>query len=85
MAGALGTVATLAKETVIRWTEDKCSTLAAALAYYSLFSLAPLVLIAVAVAGLVFGHQAAQGELYTQLAGLSATRGARRCRASSPT
>jgi membrane protein len=70
MAGALGTVAALAKETVVRWTEDKASALAAALAYYSLFSLAPLVLIAVAVAGLVFGQQAAEGQLYTQLAGL---------------
>jgi membrane protein len=70
MAGALGQVATLGKETVVRWTEDKASALAAALAYYSLFSLAPLVLIAVAVAGLVFGQQAAEGELYTQLAGL---------------
>jgi membrane protein len=70
MAGALGQVATLGKETVVRWTEDKASALAAALAYYSLFSLAPLVLIAVAVAGLVFGQQAAEGQLYTQLAGL---------------
>ncbi|HET9155744.1 MAG TPA: YihY/virulence factor BrkB family protein [Myxococcaceae bacterium] len=70
MAGALGTVTTLVKETVTRWTEDKASALAAALAYYSLFSLAPLVLIAVAVAGLVFGHQAAEGELYSQVAGL---------------
>jgi len=70
MAGALGKVATLLKETGVRWTEDKASALAAALAYYSLFSLAPLVLIAVAVAGLVFGQQAAEGQLYSQLAGL---------------
>ena len=77
MAGALGTVTTLAKETVTRWTEDKCTTLSAALAYYSLFSLAPLVLIAVAVAGLVFGQQAAEGQLYTQLAGLIGDAGAK--------
>jgi membrane protein len=77
MAGALGTATTLAKETVTRWTEDKASALAAALAYYSLFSLAPLVLIAVAVAGLVFGHQAAEGQLYTQLAGLIGDAGAK--------
>lgn len=70
MAGALGKVATLGKETVVRWTEDKASALAAALAYYALFSIAPLVLIAVAVAGLVFGQQAAEGQLYSQLAGL---------------
>ena len=77
MAGALGTATTLAKETVTRWTEDKASALAAALAYYSLFSLAPLVLIAVAVAGLVFGQQAAEGQLYTQLAGLIGDGGAK--------
>jgi membrane protein len=77
MAGALGTVTTLAKETVTRWTEDKASALAAALAYYSLFSLAPLVLIAVAVAGLVFGEQAAEGQLYSQLSGLIGDPGAR--------
>ncbi|MGZ6097985.1 MAG: YihY/virulence factor BrkB family protein [Myxococcaceae bacterium] len=70
MAGALGEIVTLGKETLVRWTEDKASALAAALAYYSLFSLAPLVLIAVAVAGLVFGQQAAEGQLYAQLAGL---------------
>ena len=76
MAGALGTVTALAKETVTRWTEDKASTMAAALAYYSLFSLAPLVLIAVAVAGLAFGQQAAAGELYAQLAGIIGDTGA---------
>jgi len=68
MAGAVGELVTLGKETVTRWTEDKASTMAAALAYYALFSLAPLVLIAVAVAGLVFGRQAAEGELYSQIA-----------------
>ena len=77
MAGALGTVTTLAKETVVRWSEDKASGLAAALAYYSLFSLAPLVLIAVAVAGLVFGPQAAEGQLYAELAGLIGDAGAK--------
>lgn len=77
MASALGTVTTLAKETVTRWTEDKASALAAALAYYALFSLAPLVLITVAVAGLVFGQQAAQGQLYAQLSGLIGDAGAK--------
>jgi membrane protein len=70
MAGALGTVVALVKETAIRWIDDKASALSAALAYYSLFSLAPLILITVAVAGFVFGQQAAEGQLYTQLAGL---------------
>jgi membrane protein len=68
MASRLGTVVALARETVTRWSQDKASTLAAALAFYALFSLAPLVLIAVTVAGLVFGHRAAEGQLYAQLA-----------------
>ena len=69
MAAALRKLVTLVKETVTRWSEDRASTLAAALAYYAIFSLAPLLLIAVAVAGLVFGRRAAEGELYAQLAG----------------
>jgi membrane protein len=77
MADALRRTVSLLKETVTRWTEDKASALAAALAYYALFSLAPLVLIAVAVAGLVFGQRAAEGELYSQLAGLMGESGAR--------
>ena len=77
MADALRSTVSLLKETVTRWTEDKASSLAAALAYYALFSLAPLVLIAVAVAGLVFGQRAAEGELYSQLAGLMGESGAR--------
>ena len=70
MQRALGAVVTLVKETVTRWTEDKASALAAALAYYALFSIAPLILVVVAVAGLVFGREAAQGQLYEQIAGL---------------
>lgn len=77
MADALRMTVSLLKETVTRWTEDKAGALAAALAYYALFSLAPLVLIAVAVAGLVFGQRAAEGELYSQLAGLMGESGAR--------
>lgn len=65
-----GTVVTLAKETVVRWIEDKASALAAALSYYALFSLAPLLLIAIAVAGLIFGEEAARGHVYAQMAGL---------------
>ena len=70
MAATLGELVTQARETVTRWSEDRASTLAAALAYYALFSLAPLLLLAVAVAGLVFGKRAAEGQLYTQLAGV---------------
>lgn len=45
----------LLKDTVNEWTEDKCPQLGAALAYYTVFSLAPLMLVLLAVFGLIFG------------------------------
>jgi membrane protein len=48
----------------------------AALAYYTIFSLAPLLIIAVAIAGLAFGVQAAQGEITAQIGGLIGRDGA---------
>ena len=58
------------KETYREWSEDKATRLAAALAYYTAFSIAPLLLICISVAGLVFGREAAQGQVYAQLQGL---------------
>jgi membrane protein len=49
----------------------------AALAYYTLFSLAPLLLISISLAGLVFGEDAARGEILGQMAGLVGTDSAR--------
>lgn len=49
------------KDTWNDWNEDKAPRLAAALAYYTAFSLAPLLVIAIAIAGLVFGQEAARG------------------------
>ena len=60
----------LLKATYTDWSEDKASRLAAALAYYTAFSIAPLLLIAIAVAGLVFGEEAASGAVSAQLEGL---------------
>ena len=51
--------------------------MAAALAYYTIFSLAPLLIIAVAIAGLVFGMEAAQGEISGQIQGLVGRDGAK--------
>ena len=54
----------------------------AALAYYTMFSIAPLLLIVISVAGLVFGEEAARGEIFAQLARADGRRRrARRCRA----
>jgi membrane protein len=60
----------LLKDTYSDWSEDKASRLAAALAYYTAFSIAPLLLITIAVAGLVFGREAAQGRIVGQLEGV---------------
>jgi membrane protein len=49
------------------WQEDYATSMGAALAYYTLFSLAPLLLIVVSVAGLAFGQEAARGEIQVQL------------------
>ena len=51
----------MAKEVYRQWQDDEPFQLAAALAYYTVFSLAPLLLIAIAIAGLFFGREAAQG------------------------
>jgi membrane protein len=61
---------TLAKSTVSSWLDDYAPSMGAALSYYTVFSLAPLLLIVVSVAGLVFGEDAVRGELFGQLQGL---------------
>src|ERR1700704_4704378 len=48
----------------------------AALAYYTLFSLAPLLLLVIAVAGVAFGAEAARGQIVAQLGGLIGEEGA---------
>lgn len=57
----------LLKETFASWNEDKAPRLAAALAYYTVFSLAPLVLLCIAIAGFFLGEQAASGQIATQI------------------
>lgn len=66
----------LLKETIKEWNEDKVPLYAAALAYYTVFSLAPLLLIAIAIAGAVFGEEAARGQLVSQIQGLVGQEGA---------
>jgi len=58
------------------WSEDKVPRLGAALAFYSVLSIAPLLLIAIAVAALVFGEQAASGQLVSQIEGMVGKEGA---------
>ena len=70
------TIFELLKETFTEWQQDKASRLAAALAYYTIFSLSPLLVIAVAIAGAVFGEEAAKGQIVGQIEGLVGTEGA---------
>jgi len=58
------------KEAFRDWNEDNAPRLGAALSYYTIFSIAPLLLISIGVAGLVFGAEAAQGRVVAQIQGL---------------
>ncbi|MEX2223457.1 MAG: YihY/virulence factor BrkB family protein [Candidatus Rokuibacteriota bacterium] len=70
------TVWGLIRRSVSKWNEDDCLQLGAALAYYTVFSLAPILVIVIAVAGAVFGQAAAQGEIVGQIRGLVGEEGA---------
>src|SRR6185436_8680910 len=58
------------KESAAGWSVDRVASMGAALAYYTAFSLAPLLLIAVAVAGLFYGRDVAQAAIVSQLQAL---------------
>ena len=64
------------KAAVKAWVDDYAQSMGAALSYYTLFSLAPLLIIVIAVAGMVFGQEAAQGQIVTQLRGIMGEEGA---------
>ena len=67
----------LLRQTAQSWLDNDAPSMGAALAYYTLFSLAPLMLIVVSVGGMVFGADAARGEVQAQLASLMGAGGAR--------
>ncbi len=58
------------------WLDHDATRLAAAVAFYSILSLAPLLMLAVSIAGLVFGEEAARGELVGQMKGMVGEEGA---------
>ena len=66
----------LLRNSFIEWLEDKAPRLGAALAYYTAFSLSPLLVIVIAIAGLVFGQEAAEGQIIAQMQGLIGHDGA---------
>lgn len=57
----------LLKDSFAAWKDDNASRLAAALSYYTVFSIAPLLVIVISVAGLVLGEEAVRGEIVTQI------------------
>jgi membrane protein len=61
----------LLKQAASDWVDDGAMRLSSSLAYYAIFSLAPLLVIVVSIAGLVFGEEAARGQLAHQIAALA--------------
>ena len=66
----------LCRRAVLSWVDDFAPSMGAAISYYTVFSLAPLLVIVIAVAGAVFGREAVQGEIVGQLQGLIGREGA---------
>lgn len=67
---------TLLSETLKEWNDDKAPRLAAALAFYSVLSIGPLLLIVTGIAGVAFGREAVNGYLLNELSTLIGTQGA---------
>ena len=65
----------LLKETYNDWSEDRAPRLAAALAYYAVFAIAPLLIIVIAIAGLFFGETEVRQTIVSQLGGLIGQNG----------
>ncbi|TWI44443.1 membrane protein [Pseudoduganella flava] len=61
---------------VMEWFEHRGSSKGAALAFYTLFSIAPVLVLVIAIAGFFYGKEAAQGELFAQLRGMVGAQGA---------
>ena len=64
----------LVKDTIEGFIDDNALSRGASIAYYTLFAIAPVLLIIVAIAGTVFGRDAAEGAIVDQLSGLMGTR-----------
>jgi len=66
----------LGKKAVMAWVDDFAPSMGAAISYYTVFSLAPLLVIVIAIAGALFGHEAVTGQITGQLSGLIGRDGA---------
>jgi membrane protein len=66
----------LLKAAAVHWVQDYAQSMGAALAFYTMFSIAPFLLIVISIAGLFFGRAAAHGEIFYQLQGVLGDQGA---------
>jgi membrane protein len=66
----------LTKAAASSWVDDYAQSMGAALAYYTMLSIAPFLLIVISLAGMIFGVDAARGEIAAQLQGLMGREGA---------
>src|SRR5688572_33488198 len=64
----------LTKAAASSWVDDYAQSMGAALAYYTMLSIAPFLLIVISLAGMIFGVEAARGEIAAQLQGRSEER-----------
>jgi len=69
-------IAATLKAAALNWMDDYAQSMGAALAFYTMFSIAPLLLIVISIAGAVFGEDAARGEIFEQLDELLGSHGA---------
>ena len=67
---SLRSFAALLKSAARNWSADRAPSMGAAIAYYTVFSLAPLLILAIALAGIAFGQKAAEGALFGEIAEL---------------
>ena len=67
----------MTRESFSRWSDDFAPSMGAAIAYYTVFSIAPVLVIIIAIAGFFFGREAATGQIYAQVAGLVGDNGAK--------
>ena len=66
----IGDLWSLCKESVQAWINDYAPSMGAAIAFYTIFSLAPVLVIAITLAGLAFGEEAVRGQIFQEFEGL---------------
>src|SRR5687768_18208170 len=76
MRKLLSNLPTILKLAYQDWKEDRASRLAASLAYYTIFSLAPLLVIVIAIAGFIWRHEDVEAQIMAQSQSLVGVEGA---------